>query len=572
MGDVAPPSNAGAAGSSLAGLLASAQPNIQAPNILGALQQGQQLQTARYQNQELAAARALGQDYQRNIVNGKLDLSGFQQSVANDPTAAFAAEKGIGDAIANAANGYNLHMKKYKVVTDALGAALAQASKDPANARKYFHDGIIDAVSAGGMTPSEGAIAAVDVTRTPPGELIPRMQILANSLNDARASAENIVGQFGVLDEGGQFVPYRINPYGPPQPAGVAIPKTMTPGQAVQFQHVTGPNGQPINITNAALARSEGIGAPGFNPLMPNVQPNNIPMHQPGASLLSGGSQQLPPVNMGTGRSAALGSPTTLPARRSSPDVLNQAPPTAAAPPAGNGATANPAGVTNPASAIQNGVIMGPKPGVVSGLEAAAKQQADIGNQIVAEGKDVTQNLSNLEDLGAQINDANPGPLADAAAKYRAALNELGISYGNKQATAAQVFTKLTNVIASGNLSGLGAGTDQKLLTVLHATPNVAQTATAAKTVLATAIGLQQWRQARYDAYQHWLAQGNLPSNAAAFNDQFQKTVSPLVLSIPYMPAAQQQAVQKYILSLPKSAQAAFVQQIQGAKSMGLLP
>lgn len=573
MGDVAPPSDAGAAGAGLGGLLVNWHPQAPNLNILGALQQGQALEQARLANQRLEGQRALGLDYERSInpLTGQPDAAKFGALLSHDPAAAWDAQQGVHNAIANAASGYNLHMTKFKAFTDSLGAALAESAKNPAGARGYAQDAINTAVAENALTPSEGATLHIELTKVPNADLIPTMQQLAYSLDGAKKSAEGIVGQFGVFDQNGQLVPYRLTPYGNPTPAGAVIPKTLSPGESVRFEHLTGPNGQPVNITEGAVGRAQGVPPSGYNPLIPNVTAAQTTGAPPNANPLLGGAPALPHVNIGTGRPGSGHSLGTLPPNRNpSAEIHNETPATnvATTPQTPN----NSSGGATSIPSLANGVVMGPKPGVVTGLEAAARQQADIGNQIVAEGRDVTQTVSNLEDLGAQINDANPGPLADAAAKYRAALNELGIPYGNKQATAAQVFTKLTNVLASQNLSGLGAGTDQKLMTVLHATPNTAMTNQAAKTVVAMAIGVQKYRQARYEAYEKWLGQGNLPSNAAAFNDQFQNEVSPLVAAIPYMPKGQQQALQKYLLSLPKAAQAAFVKQVQGARALGLVP
>lgn len=494
MGDVAPPSNGGAAGGSLAGLLAGAQPHIQTPNILGALQQGQQLQTARYHNQALGAQLAQGQLLQQATnPNGTVDYRKFNALVAQTPGAAFGAQAADQSALDYAHKQYALHMQKMGNFMNGLNSAVLTAQKDPSNAPKIFRNYVVDAAANGIMSPNEAARVLGEIP-SDPQQAIQAAQALSTSLMNAQAQAHQIAGAPIQIDNGANVLIGRQPPNGPVTVQGV-VPKTLSPAQSIAPVTLMGPNGRQVQVP---------------------------------AETVAGG---LPPNTMGTGAAS--------PAQQ---DVI----------------------------AYRNGGLPGPMPGTVEGEKAGAQQNAAIGTQIIEEGSDVQPTISNLMDLGAQIDDANPGPLAKAQAFYGGIASELGLSV-SKQASAEQIFTKLTNMLATQNLSGLGHATDEKLNTLLASTPNASMTRDAAKTVWANAIGLQQYREARYKAYQGWLAKGNLPSSAAAFNEQFQNETSPLILGLQYMPPKQQVTVLKYISGLPKAAQEKFNQQLIASKNAGLI-
>lgn len=510
------------------------QPQV---NLLQPFLQMQELQNQRLQNQRLLAQRAAGADYQASInpLTGRPDLPGFESRMAHDPAAAFAAQSATQSAIANATTGLQYHLQQTQALANINGAALAEAMKDPQNAGKYARQAATQAVSDGILSASHAATALAQLPDDPK-QIVQHMQLLSNQLNTQAQSMKNILGSPVMVNTGNAAVPGMVRPYSGAFVQGGA-PLAQQP--ANQVENIQGPTGTPeATTTNALLGtpvQPPGYAAPNNALAAPPVGPAGIPMPPMGNGVYT------PP------KVAGADAPTVA--------SLPSSPPSA------------------PIEAREPGapVPIGPSPGTAAAVAANAAQNTQIGNQIISEGKDVAQTIGNLEDLGAQINLAQTGPMANALATYRAAASELGVNVGNKQATAEQVFTKLTNVIATSNMTGLGQGTDEKLATVLHATPNTAQTPEAAKTVLATAIGLQRYREARYQAYQAYLGAGQTPATAAQFNEQFQQSTSPLILGLPYMPPAQQVAVLKYIKTLPKSARTKFEGQLQASQKMGLL-
>ena len=125
-------------------------------------------------------------------------------------------------------------------------------------------------------------------------------------------------------------------------------------------------------------------------------------------------------------------------------------------------------------------VPTGLAPGVASAAEVTAKGGAEMGQQLISEASTLPQQRAALQQVAAEIDQANTGPLNDKLTKFGGVLTQLGIP--REQATVSQLMHKATmlNVIGTAS-SSLGVPTDSKMSAVLAATPNDTMTPQAAK-------------------------------------------------------------------------------------------
>lgn len=523
MGDVAPPSNGGAAGGSLAGLLAGAQPHIQTPNILGALQQGQQLQTARYHNQALGAQLTQGQLLQQATnPNGTVDYRKFNALVAQTPGAAFGAQAADQGALDYAHKQYALHMQRMGNFMSGLNSAVLTAQKDPSNAPKIFRNYVVDAAANGIMSPNEAARVLGEIP-SDPQQAIQAAQTLSTSLMNAQAQAHQIAGAPIQIDNGANVLIGRQPPNGPVTVQGM-VPKALSPAQAASPVTIQTPSGQTT---------------------------------EPLGTFAGGGGTPVAHNALGSGHATPAAQPTPAPVA---------APATPAAPPqpaTGLGGISYPSWAAPTQGNVYN---------IPAGLPQEQKLSADLYTQDLKEVSANAQKSNLLHSIVAEGANANTGALANYFESLGSGGAQLGLTSG-EQATDLNLIQKNVSQLVQAQAGHLGVPTDQKLGEVILGNPNAKMTPQAIRGAAAQLLGMQNYKAAELNMFQKW--EGSAPPGyqvgAAAyahFNQQFQAKVPLAVFALENMPAPLRK---QYVTSLSKTEQKQLADGYNYAVSNGLI-
>ena len=521
MGDVAPPSDAGAAGGNLAGLLAGWHPQTPNINVLGALQQGQALEQARLQNQQVLAQRAAGMDYERSInpLTGEFDEKAYAARLAQDPTAAFAAQKADANALANAHAAFNLHLGQMETL-GRMAYNLA-ATKAP---RSQINDALIDGVTGGILSPSQAATQIAELRAMPDDQLYPHLLAAGTQLLDQAHQGRQLLGEQQYINAGNRLVGVRTPVMGQAYASGGSIPLGLSPGDAATPVSIPGPAGTTVE-PKGAYAASNGIGggtAPAQSPVAPNA--------------------------LGSGRAAPASQPAAAPAP--APQSW-------------------PLGIDYPAWAkvSPNGQSFIP-----TGLPAAQKISTDIYNEDQREVSQNAQKQNLLQSIVSEGAKANPGALASYFESLGSTGQELGLANG-EQATDLNLMQKNVSQLIAAQAQKLGVPTDGKLSELTMGTPNSKMTYDAIKGAAAQLIGMQNYKAAELKAFDAWTKSAPSgyqvgPAAYADFNQAFQSKVPVAVFEWGSLsPALRQQ----YWKSLGKSGQQQLLSGMNYAVQNGLI-
>jgi hypothetical protein len=529
-------------------ILSNWKPDIQIPNVIGALQGGAQLQAQRLANQKLLAQRAVGQDYQASInpLTGQPSLQGFGQRLAKDPTAAFDAQAGMQNTLANATQALHLHLQKTQAAADIAGDAYAQMVKDPANAHKIGRTAIVDGMNAGLYGPQE-ATSQIAQLPSNPQDLLQNFGQAAGQLQSVASNLKDFVGSPSVINTGSQQIMGRINPLtGAFVPAN-AVQNQLSPSAQIQPVAIPGQGGTTVMPGAVAAAMLHG----GPQPLMGGApQP-------PLAGGYPNGAGGIPQADVGPGymprptapvASAPLPQPTSQPPAPSTP---------LASIPYPSWTRVNPmaANVINPS---------------VTEYQQTSTQ---LYNKDVADVSNINQKTNFLQQIVAEGANANPGDLAPAMEKFGSALHQLGLVTG-QQATNLDLLNKdAANLVAQAGQS-LGVPTDGKMATIMEANPNSKMTMPAIQTAAAQLRGMYEYKNAELTAFHQWAQAGQArglsvgPSAYAAFNKQFQSKVPVAVFQINMLPPAQRT---EYLKSLSVDDKKKLLAGFEFAASTGLI-
>jgi hypothetical protein len=202
------------------------------------------------------------------------------------------------------------------------------------------------------------------------------------------------------------------------------------------------------------------------------------------------------------------------------------------------------------AQGTPQGFVNGPAPGVVEAATATAKNSADQGAALTNDMASLPQQRSALQQVAAEINSANPGPLNDQLAKLGGIMTQFGLS--SDQATASQLMHKASALNALSTVSSsLGVPTDGKMDAVMAATPNGTMTPEAARAATGMLQGLVDYKQAKGEAWQKFQAV-NGPQSFPQFQTQWNQSIpNAAAFQFNHLPAAEQA---KYWGSLDKGA------------------
>lgn len=492
--------------------------------ITNAAQTGNALYSLR-QNQ---AGMAAGQDFQQAIDpnTGQLDSKKYNALLAADPRASLAAvqssQAGQNNQATQLTNQQQQIQNGLSHLTYAANLATGYAESPPT--KKQVISDLADGMNEGTIDATTAAKMASDPPFDAPQSV---QQAYWKQKAQASSAAIGQVSRFlptqVPIGAGGSTIVGQGNPLAPGYTAPGSV-VTNSPSAEFQstLQTVQLPDGSSFTGTPAQIQAKLGSALPAAT-----ITP-------PGGAAPSGyGPQGLTPI----------GAPSP------------QAAPTPAAPGPQGGGIVVPAGAATSAATLAN------------------DQTTQFSND-VASGANNAQAMSNIYEIGAAAKGANTGP----GSAREAGINALGAEVfgGNAgQATDEQILAKASGMLTAANLTNFGASSDAKLGAAMGITPNGTMTEQGVSATLAMTAGTRLYGQYKAEAAQAWKQQGGNPADPNngynAFQLQFQRTTSPLILSIPFMPPTQLQQLQTYVHSLPRAQQVQFNAMYKASSQAGYL-
>ena len=199
------------------------------------------------------------------------------------------------------------------------------------------------------------------------------------------------------------------------------------------------------------------------------------------------------------------------------------------------------------------GLVVGAPQGadvVQTGLSSAAVSAAENLRQ---EAANSPQNKALLDNIEAQLNDANSGPLAKFIASKGAAINQVTKAIANREPIPTDVikahenFVKNATLLQQQQAKALG-GTVSALANSEHSVPSLNFSTAGNREIIATLRGTQDAVTAKNNAWQKYLDGGGSPQDFRKFENDFNKTFEPRAYQFPYLTKAEQK---KVIESLP---------------------
>lgn len=206
---------------------------------------------------------------------------------------------------------------------------------------------------------------------------------------------------------------------------------------------------------------------------------------------------------------------------------------------------------------------------------AQAEQGAEQSTALTKAVSQLGAQRNTLDRLEALAGEFSSGPISEGLAKVGGTLQQLGLdtSKMTDNATAYQEFNKYAQQLVNSQLSQLGAsGTDQKLLSIVEATPNAKMTPEAIKTLIGFMQGTLDYTQAENTAWQQYQANPPAGTNAANIWQRFiadwNKNAAPDLWQVMRLPRDKQA---EYYKSLSESEKKKFLERGDWAHKMGLI-
>ena len=174
--------------------------------------------------------------------------------------------------------------------------------------------------------------------------------------------------------------------------------------------------------------------------------------------------------------------------------------------------------------------------------------------------------LKNIRDT---VGGFTPGSKTNYIYGAKALATQLGVATPQvKDEVAAQEeFNKLATQFINQQVGQLGGtGTDAKLESARHGTPNEFMSSQGIQNVTSLMMGLEDAVAAKNTAWEKWQAAGNGPASYPKFVEQYNKLYDPRVFQSQYMDAKQRATMLK---GMTKDEQAEFRKNWTAAKKFG---
>lgn len=497
--------------------------------------------------QNTLAKRAAGADFQKAIdpTTGQLSPTKYNQLLAADPQATFAAapssQAGLGNQTTQLDNQAHQITNKAAQLGFLANTATGYAENPPT--LKQMQSDLADGVAQGLYDPSVAAgilAKSPDPTEDPQG-FKSFWTNEAQHLSAAHGEVARFLPSATPINAGGQTIMGQANPLAPGYTApGSVVTSTPNPEFMSTPQTVVAPNGNSVTGTPAQL----GIPIP-----KASIAPPGNPVAGPGGALPPGyGPQGLTPIGPAAGAPSAVApTPTASPS----------------------------AAVPNNGGIMANGPMVVAPGTVAAGATLAADQTNQFQNDVTM-ANNTAPDIANAYEIGAAI---KGGAFTGAGSDEKEYLGKLAsmvnISYDANSTTESQILDKASGMLQTSNLSGMGAGTDAKLLAAQGITPNKKMTAAAGLATVAMTLGNRLYQQRLGQAAQAWQQNGGSPSDVQngynAFKAQFQQNTSPLIMALPFMAPDQLKGIQSFVHSLPVAQQQQFNEQYRASQQAGYL-
>lgn len=176
---------------------------------------------------------------------------------------------------------------------------------------------------------------------------------------------------------------------------------------------------------------------------------------------------------------------------------------------------------------------------------AGAVQQAQGLRTAAEKTPETAAALMNIRD---QMGKFQPGPKANWTYLLGALSQQLGVAPPKvtEGVAAQEEFNKLATQFINSQVGALGGtGTDAKLESARHGSPNEFMSKEGIMNVTNLMLGLNDAVKAKNEAWQKWLDAGNTPATYGKFQTQFNQIYNPRVFQSVYMNDAQRQTMMK---------------------------
>lgn len=228
-----------------------------------------------------------------------------------------------------------------------------------------------------------------------------------------------------------------------------------------------------------------------------------------------------------------------------------------------------------PQKSSDGSAVVGPAPGTVDAAKTVAAASAQQG---VALQQAADQSPTRLGMLGNMLNDLNsftPGPgqsretYVQSLAQRYAPDAAKAFGFGDQQrVSAAESFNKLATNLALQQAGSLGAGTDSKLLTAMHANPNADLSKLGNQQIISMLQGNEDAIQAKNKAWQSYQQQ-NGAASYGTFSTQFNQNIDPRAFQAMRMTPEDRA---RMISAMPAKERNDFRQKFNTAVKSGLIP
>ena len=214
------------------------------------------------------------------------------------------------------------------------------------------------------------------------------------------------------------------------------------------------------------------------------------------------------------------------------------------------------------------------KPGVTAAATKTAETSADLGNQLTVAANEVPQTRAILDNLDRTVKDFTPGPGADYKRIAKAFANTVlpeswqkeGSILDPKSVSSQEEFNKLAYNLAQNQFQALGGtGTDAKLNSTMHTSPNELMSKNGIQGVLQLLKGNTDALAIKAKAWNNW-RKVHGEDSFSDFSDDFNQHFNPRVFQFKYIPKADRQ---KWYSSMSSEDRRAFEESADYALAKG---
>lgn len=184
------------------------------------------------------------------------------------------------------------------------------------------------------------------------------------------------------------------------------------------------------------------------------------------------------------------------------------------------------------------GVTTQPAPGVKAAGEAVGAASAKFVTDLTAAADKAPTNIAALRNMRDQLKSFQPGPKANLTYQLGALATMVGVAPPKVTSgvAAQEEFAKLATQFINQQVGALGGtGTDSKLESARHGSPNEFMSREGNQNVISLMIGLENAIVAKSAAWQKWVAAGNDQSTYGKFSTEFNRYYNPRVFQSIYM-------------------------------------